>query len=1068
VCVAVASIAASLNASRVLAAEPIVEVGSGVPKTELAPYFKFFSTDKQTLPYEMPGASADKRIPITLTSRNKTGVTRWYLFSMKNSSEDPRTVVVTLPHQGFPGSRILWPNPPGSRIASITTSEAAPLRSQSILAHDAFEVTVNPGQAIAVAIEAPLGGLSGAALWEKAALEGHKDSLAFFRGVIIGVVLLVAAGLGAFYVVRPRQAFLAGAAFVLAAAAFVAIEIGYLPAIMRFLPGLPARGESIRAVVEAAMGLTLAFCLDTFVELRRNRPLAGNAIFAIGLAGIALAVFGFFEPALASGLSRLLFAGIVTAGFVILVDLRRAGDRNAETLLLSWSVIVLWTFTAAVSALTTGYDALLSPLLLAGLAIVLITMSFGLAQQAFSHGILARHSFQEAGRKALALAGAQQFVWDWQPDEQDLFVGEELDRALALPPGWLAQGGVEAFIDLIHPSDRGAYLAAVDEAERRGRGAFELEFRLRRADNTYRWFLLRARAMPGPGLRAMRCIGTLADVNNRKRTEEHLLNDAVYDRITGLPNKALFLDRCSRAIAKVDAGELADVYVLLVDLDRFKTVNDALGQDAGDGLLTVTGRRLQALAGPEDTVARMPGDQFAILFVGSAPRRDVVQFVESVRKAVARPISLKPQEVFVTACIGAASYREPGLPVEQLMKDAAVALYEAKRRGSDAVEFFRTSMRDDRTELVALEAELRRAIERNEIEVHYQPIARLANLDIAGFEALVRWRHPVLGLLAPESFIALAEQTGIIRVIGRYVLHEAARQLGIWQRAFRPAVPVFMAVNLSSNQLMEPDLIDDIKIVLAREAIAKGSLKIEVTESIVMQYPERAVQILERLKQLGVGLACDDFGTGFSSLSSLRKLPFDTLKVDRTFLVPESADAKAAVILDAIVQLAHDLQLSIVAEGIENQEHIDRLGAMGCDFAQGYFIGPPMSAQQVSESLGAVVYATARGRTAMSAFWERVAEDPLPPPSTPEITTDAIARALEERERARAEAELASRQAAPAPGSAPPAPRLKKPKAAAAKTPGSRGKAGKRRRKTARKRRIRQAMQEQPPTAKVN
>jgi diguanylate cyclase (GGDEF)-like protein len=813
------------------------------------------------------------------------------------------------------------------------------------------------------------------------------------------------------------------------------------------------------------MCVALALCLVTFADLRRALPVAGNAVMGAGLVGLALPVFGFFEPGMASGLARLLFAAIVAAGFVVLVLLRRSGDRSAETVLLPWSAIVLWAFAAAVAALTTGSDNLLSPMLLAGLAIVLVTMSFGLAQFAFSHGILARHNFQETGRKALALAGAQQYVWDWQPDEQDLFVGEELERILALPPGFLEQGGIETFVDLIHPADRGAYLASVDDAERRGRGPFEQEFRLRRSDGSYRWFLLRARAMPGPGVRAMRCIGTLSDINNTKRTEERLLNDAVYDRVTGLPNKALFLDRCLRAISKVDSGELADVYVLLIDLDRFKTVNDALGQEAGDGLLTVTGRRLQALAGPEDTVARMPGDQFAILFAGSAPRRDVVQFVENVRKSVGRPISLKPQEVFVTACIGAASYREPGLPIEQLMKDAAVALYEAKRRGSDAVEFFRTSMRDDRTELVALESELRRAIERNEIEVHYQPITRLADLDIAGFEALVRWRHPVLGLLAPESFITLAETTGIIRIIGRFVLHEAARQLGIWQRAFRPNVPVFMAVNLSSNQLIEPDLVDDIKLVLAREAIAKGSFKIEVTESIVMQYPERAVQILERLKQLGVGLACDDFGTGFSSLASLRKLPFDTLKVDKTFLVPESGDARAAVILESIVRMAHDLGLTIVAEGIENQDHIDRLGSMGCDFGQGYFIGPPLSAKQVSESLSGVSYASVRGRTAISAFWERIAADPYPAPSQPEISTEAIARAMAERER-----EIAARQAelVPAPGAAPPAPRMAKTPSKPAAKPAKARKTIKRRKKTARKRRIRQAMEQQAIAVKPN
>ncbi len=248
-------------------------------------------------------------------------------------------------------------------------------------------------------------------------------------------------------------------------------------------------------------------------------------------------------------------------------------------------------------------------------------------------------------------------------------------------------------------------------------------------------------------------------------------------------------------------------------------------------------------------------------------------------------------------------------------------------------------MRDDRGELVTLEQELRRAIERNEIEVHYQPIARLADMNLAGFEALARWRHPVLGLLLPESFIGLAEQTGMIRDIGRVVLSETARQLGIWQRAFRPADPVFVAVNISSLQLIDADLVDDVKAVLHREGVKRGTLKLEITESIVMQSPERAGQILERLKQFGIGLACDDFGTGYSSLSSLRLLPFDTLKLDKSFIAPGAGGERAAVILEAIVAMAHGLGLGIVAEGIENQTQVDRLAGLGCDFGQGYFIG---------------------------------------------------------------------------------------------------------------------------------
>jgi EAL domain-containing protein (putative c-di-GMP-specific phosphodiesterase class I) len=303
-----------------------------------------------------------------------------------------------------------------------------------------------------------------------------------------------------------------------------------------------------------------------------------------------------------------------------------------------------------------------------------------------------------------------------------------------------------------------------------------------------------------------------------------------------------------------------------------------------------------------------------------------------------------------------------------------VALYEAKRRGKDSAELFRPTMRDDRNELVTLESDLRRAVERGEIEVHYQPIARLTDMDLAGFEALVRWRHPSLGLLGPDRFLKVAEQAGLIKDLGRHVLVESGRQLGIWQRAFRPTQPLFVAVNVSSSQLVGSALVEDVQSILARESIIRDTFKIEVTESVVMENPELAAQILDRLKLLGVGLSCDDFGTGYSSLSNLRRLPFDTLKIDRAFLEAEMVDERAYIILRNIIALAHDLGLVLVAEGIEAQEHIDRLSALGCQYGQGFFIGQPMTAKQVIDALSGVPYSGSK-KNVMTLLWERMVGD---------------------------------------------------------------------------------------------
>ena len=1008
--------------------ETRVDVGAMGTSQSLAPYLQLLTTDNPSVLVELPRDATGKVGVIALKSSRTAPSHLWAVMTLVNTTTAQRNLVVAIDHQKFPGSRLIYPLAPGSVVASVAhTGAVAPARITA-LGQDALGITLEPSTTVSLALELTSESPT-ATLWERDAFDSSSRSIAFFRGAVLGVAVLLLLSMVLLYTTRARASFLSGGIFALASVAFIAMEAGYFAQTRNLLFGFQVSPAEARAVIESLMAVGLLLCLTALADLRRTAPVLRNLSVGLAVLGAALPVYALVDPFIVSTIARITFAAIAIAGFFILFRLRQ--DRPAESALLLWSTVITWTFLATVAAFTKSNSAYVSSALLLGLIVVLMFMSFRFAQSAASTGLLSRRLFQEAGRRGLALAGAQQYVWDWQPEDENLFVSEELEQALAIPPGTFSDGTPEALLDIMHPADRGAYLAAVESAERRGRGLVHQEFRLRRGDGTYRWFELRARAMAGSDNRMVRSIGTLSDITNAKRTEERLLNDAVYDRVTGLPNRALFTDRLKREIAKANPESL---HVILVDIDRFKTVNDGLGHDAGDSLLTVLGRRIESLLGPDDTVARLPGDQFAVLFSGAEPRRDIKRFTDGMRLAIAKPVNVSQQEIFMTACLGVASFREGSSTDEQLMKDAAIALYEAKRRGKEMVEFFKPSMRDDRGELVALEAELRRALERNEIEVHYQPIARLRDMDLAGFEALVRWRHPSLGLLTPESFLGLAEQTGMIKDIGRFVLNEAARQLGIWQRAFRPSDPIFMAVNVSASQLMDADLVADIRTAVTRETVYRKTLKIEVTESAVMQYPEKSASLLEQVKQLGVGLACDDFGTGYSSLSSLRHLPFDTLKVDRSFVSPESDDEKAAIILQSIVSLAHDLGLTIVAEGIEDQAQVDRLVELECDYGQGFFIGQPMTAKQVGESLTSVPYVKGHGRTAMSNLWERANHEPVPVAIEADLTVDAIEKAASEKNsewQAMKEAALAiqaekSAVKSPPPGSSPMAPRLLK------------------------------------------
>lgn len=938
---------------------------------DLFPHLLAVDTDKPVVTIKT--AEDQTGLLMELPAKGNEPVHRWVVVTLTNSGAQAREVVVATPHQGFAGSGVFWPKPIGSRIQNVVAAGQATIAPLRVTNSDAFALRIEPQGRVTVAMELTRAGLDEIELWQRIAYDSKAEQNGFYRGVILGIAMLLGVVALSLYAVRSISVFPFASVFIWASIGFIALEAGYLPQINDALPKAYVLGSEIRAVIEGLMLVGLILCLASFADLRKRRPVAGNVLLLAAGLLLALPVYGWFEPARASGIARLCFAAVAAFGLFIIFVMWREGAARARASLLSWVMVVAWTILAAVTALTPATDSFTKPLLSAGLLLVLLTMGFTLAQFAFGQGFMAQRFFSEDARRALALAASQQCVWDWQVEAGHLHVGEDIEKILGLRRGALKDNAPEVWLDLVHPSDRGAYLAAVEEAERRGQGGFTQEFRLRRGDGTYRWFLLRARAIPGPDQQAARCIGTLSDITATRRAQDQLLSDAVHDRVTGLPNRALLVDRIEREISAAGRKPVNNLYLMLIDLDRFKAVNDGLGHETGDGLLKIVGRRLAAIASEHDTVARMPGDQFAILFHGDRPTRDILPFTDKVRATVSKPVNMRPQEIFLTASIGVSALREGSLTAEGLVKDAAVALYEAKRRGKDTVEFFREAMRDDRTELVVLEQELRRALERNEIEVLYQPVARLADMGLVGFEALVRWRHKSLGLLSPEAFLGVAETTGIIKDIGRYVLNEAGRQLGSWQRAFRPHDPLFVAVNVSSTQFLAADLIDDVKSLLTRENLVRDTLKIEVTESVVMESPEKVIQILDRLKQMGIGLACDDFGTGYSSLSTLRRLPFDTLKIDRSFVEVESDDAKAAVILESIILLAHDLGLIVVAEGIQSQDDVDRLGALACDFGQGYFIGEPMTSKQVVDVLAGVPFSAARHKTAIDTLWERMA-----------------------------------------------------------------------------------------------
>jgi diguanylate cyclase (GGDEF)-like protein/PAS domain S-box-containing protein len=553
-------------------------------------------------------------------------------------------------------------------------------------------------------------------------------------------------------------------------------------------------------------------------------------------------------------------------------------------------------------------------------------------------------------RYALAARGANDGLWDWDLRTDEVYYSARWREMLGLfgdeiggaPGGWLAR---------VHPEDvenlRAEIRAHVDGAGTH----LEVEHRVLHADGDYRWMLCRGSVVRDGDGRATRMAGSMTDITGRKKVEEQLLHDAFHDVLTGLPNRALFMDRLGQVAERAKRHSDFQFAVLFLDLDRFKTVNDSLGHGAGDRLLVEAGRRLESCVRAGDTVARLGGDEFTILLEGVDESGDVLRMVDRVQSRLAAHFDLSGHEVFTSASVGIALSALGFASAEEILRAANTAMHRAKAHGRARHQVFDEAMHSQAVSLLRLETDLRRAVAREEYVLHYQPIVSLSTLHLAGFEALVRWRHPERGLVHPNEFIPAAEETGGISRIDRWVLREACQQARIWHDRFRRRTPLTISVNLSAKSFLQADLAEYVEHVLDETGVSAESLKLEITESVLLHETESVRALLFRLRDIGVGLHLDDFGTGYSSLSYLRRFPISALKVDRSFVGGIGPDGEHTEIARAIVTLAHSLRMEAVAEGIESEYQLAQLRGIGCEHGQGYIFSEPVGAEEAAALL---------------------------------------------------------------------------------------------------------------------
>ncbi len=444
----------------------------------------------------------------------------------------------------------------------------------------------------------------------------------------------------------------------------------------------------------------------------------------------------------------------------------------------------------------------------------------------------------------------------------------------------------------------------------------------------------------------LRIGGFLHDRHEEKAAEEALAHAYLYDSLTGLPNRTLFTYRLAYALAKGKQSP-GSIALLVLDLDRFKSINDALGHEVGDEVLVAVSARLVTANGTAEVVARLGGDEFLVLFDGEDALGEAELFSERVLEALSIPIAAGSGEVFITASIGIATTSERVTEATSLLSNADAAMYQAKKRGGGCVEVFGEAMRVRVLDRMNTEHSLHRALERSELRLFYQPVVEIKGSRAVGVEALLRWDHPDQGLVTPNRFIPVAEESGLIIPIGAWVLQEACRQLRRWQVKRYGGLQGAVEVNLSARQVDDPQIVATVERILTETGLSPAHLTLEITESALMNDPVSALGVLRALKELGVTLAIDDFGTGYSSLSYLQRFPLDILKIDKTFVDELGLAPRGSEIVAAVIKLAHALGMEVIAEGVESERQLTELERLGCDFAQGYLFSRPVPAHEL-------------------------------------------------------------------------------------------------------------------------
>ncbi len=943
--------------SSALAVEPII-IGPADEKIDITLLGEFYERRGDKLSVET-APSADGIVGRMTVSAKTPGTNpSWVVFALSNPNDKPITRWLTAQRYDIVGSRVLKPDLDAPRITNVTPSLGfRPERNEDYDHLDIYRLSIEPGTTVTFIVELASASVPRLFLNSPASFGKHQRDINLFHGILLGITGLLAIFLTAIFAANHKAIFPAAALVAWSALAYLCVDFGFWHKLFQLTS---EDNGTYRAAAEAAFAASLVVFIYTFLNLRLWHNWISLAFFGWIAAQLGLIVFALVDAQATASLARLSFIPIAIAGSALIGFLALRGQERALSLVPSWMLFMVWLFASAVTITGKVSGDIVVSALSAGLVLFLALIGFTVTQYAFQTADPGAIG-EDAGQfklRVMALEASGASVWEWDGRRNEINTGPEVETALGIPPGSL-RCSQENWLQFLHASDRERMRLTMWTIRERQGGDINLEFRMKRPDGGYLWYELRAAVTQQRTTRALRGVGLMRNVTAQKRAQERLLHNAIRDGLTGLPNRELFIDRLQTALARAKDENIKPT-VFFIDLDALK--NQARSPDfaTNDGVLLTIARRLTRHISPQDTLARVSALQFAILISEDTEPRHIAMLAERVRRSLRTPMKAGGRDLVLTGSIGIAMYDGTQENAEDLLREGESAMYRAKRAGADRIELFKPEMRGAADERSIVQSDLKHAIERRQIRVLYQPIIRIGDERLAGMEAFVLWDHPALGRLSLPEFEAAAEAAGLSGELWAYIFERCIRQGARWHRILQRDDPIYVSLNMSSQQLFHHDLVQNLRLIIGRETLPKGALRLEIAESLVNSNPEQAIEILDWLKSLNVSVALDEFGVSFSSLSYWHRLSIDAIKIDRSLVTLSDKERSSAMVLKAVLTIAHELGKDVVAVGVDTEEDLAYVRAVGCDFGQGFFYSELLTEREVVNLLNAIARSARR------------------------------------------------------------------------------------------------------------